>query len=210
MLKPWKGHEWGAKKVEQLLDWCKDLKIKELTLFAFSTENFNRPKLEFDYIMKVFKESYIKLKQDARVMKNKIKIRFIGRLHLFPKEIQTLMHEIMEQTKDNAAYIVNFAMGYGGRAEIIDATRKIAAQVKQGTLDVNKINEEIFEDNLYMPDEPDLIIRTGGEQRISGFLLYQGSYAEYYFEKKKWPEFEKEDLIKAVEDYSSRKRRFGK
>ena len=116
----------------------------------------------------------------------------------------------MDMTKEYDGYLINFAMAYGGRAEIIDATKKIAEKIKQGQLDINDINEEVFSKNLYTDSEPDLIIRTSGEQRISGFLLWQGSYAEFHFSPKLWPEFEKEDLVKAIEDYNNRERRFGK
>lgn len=210
MLKPWMGHEWGAKKVEKLLEWGKELGIHELTLYAFSVENFNRPKEEFDYLMKLFEKEFERLKDDKRVYENKIRINVIGRIWMFPKEVQEKMREIMKRTKDHSDYIINFAMAYGGRAEIIDATKKIAERIKKGELGVEDINEEVFSKNLYMDSEPDLIIRTSGEQRTSGFLLWQGSYAEFYFCEKLWPEFEKEDLVKAIESYNGRDRRFGK
>ena len=210
MLKPWMGHEWGAKKVEKLFDWAKEIGIKELTLYAFSVENFNRPKEEFDYLMKIFEKEFARLLQDKRVHEDKIRFNFIGRIWMFPKEVSSKMKELMEMTKNYDNYIVNFAMAYGGRAEIIDATKKIAEMVKKGELSIEEINEEVFGKELYMDSEPDLIIRTSGEQRTSGFLLWQGSYAEFYFCQKLWPEFEKEDLLKAIEDYNSRDRRFGK
>lgn len=210
MLKPWKGHEWGAEKVKKLFTWARDLGIKEITLYAFSIENFNRPKEEFDYLMDLFRKEFEALKDDNEIMENGVRINFIGRIWMFPKDIEEKMRYIMEKTKNNKSYIVNFAMAYGGRAEIIDATRKIARDIKEGKLDVDDINEEVFARNLYTESEPDLIIRTSGEHRISGFMLWQGSYAEYYFCPKLWPEFEKEDLIKAIEDYSLRERRFGR
>ena len=208
MLKPWKGHEYGAKKTESLLEWCKELNIKEITLYCFSIENFNRPKEEFNYLMNLFKEEFIKLKDDSRL--NEIKVNFIGRINMFPSDVQDSMNILMEKTKNNKPYTLNFAMAYGGRAEVIDATRKIAEQVKNGKLDVDKINEEVFEKNLYIASEPDLIIRTSGEKRTSGFLIYQGAYAELIFIDKMWPEFEKEDFINAIKEYSNRERRFGK
>jgi len=210
MMKPWKGHEWGARKVEKLLGWCKDIGIKELTLYAFSIENFNRPKQEFDALMDLVKKEFNKYYSDERLEKEGICIRFIGRIHMFPKDIQELMNKLQEKTKNNKKYFVNFAMAYGGRAEIIDATKRIAEKVKQGKLDLNKINEEIFKKNIYLDSDPDLIIRTGGEKRISGFLLWQGSYAELFFLDKFWPEFEKEDLIQIVKEFQQRERRFGR
>jgi len=210
MLKPWMGHEWGAKKVENLFEWVKEIGVKELTLYAFSVENFNRPKEEFDFLMNIFGDEFEKLLNDKRVHRDRIKINFIGRIWMFPKEVSEKMYKLIDMTKDYDGYIINFAMAYGGRAEIIDATKKIAEKIKAGELNVDEINEEVFRKELYMESEPDLIIRTSGEQRTSGFLLWQGSYAEFYFCPKLWPEFEKEDLIKAIEDYSERERRFGK
>jgi tritrans,polycis-undecaprenyl-diphosphate synthase [geranylgeranyl-diphosphate specific] len=210
MMKPWQGHEWGAKKVEKVLDWCKELGIKEITLYAFSIENFNRPKQEFDYLMKIFEEMFTKTAQDVRLKENDIKINFLGRTWMFPQAVQNAIHKLEEVTKNNKTYILNFALAYGGRAEIIDATKKISEQIKSGKLKIEDINEEVFKKNLYTDSEPDLIIRTSGEKRTSGFLLWQGSYAELYFCEKMWPEFEKEDLVKAVEEYSNRERRFGK
>jgi tritrans,polycis-undecaprenyl-diphosphate synthase [geranylgeranyl-diphosphate specific] len=210
MLKPWMGHEWGAKKVEKLFDWVKEIGIKEVTLYAFSVENFNRPKKEFEFLMKVFDDEFGRLLKDERLHKDKVRINFIGRIWMFPKEIHEKMKKLMEMTKNYDNYIFNFAMAYGGRAEIIDATKKIAEKIKKGELNVDEINEEVFRKELYMESEPDLVIRTSGEQRTSGFLLWQGSYAEFYFCEKLWPEFEKEDLLKAINDYNNRERRFGK
>src|SRR3989344_6355547 len=136
MLKPWKGHEYGAKKIESLLEWCKEIGIKEITLYCFSIENFNRPKDEFNYLMNLFKEEFIKLKDDSRL--DEIRVNFIGRINMFPKEVLNSMNVLMEKTKNNKPYTLNFAIAYGGRAEVIDATRKIAEQVKNGRLDVDK------------------------------------------------------------------------
>lgn len=210
MLKPWMGHEWGARKVEKVMDWAKEIGIKELTLYAFSIENFDRPKEEFNYLMKVFAKEFERTLKDERLHKDKIRINFIGRIEMFPEEVKSKMYELMEMTKDYDNYIVNFAMAYGGRAEIIDATKKVAERVRKGELGVDEINEEVFGKNLYLNSDPDLVIRTSGEQRISGFLLWQSSYAEFFFCPKLWPEFEKEDLLEAIEDYNKRDRRFGK
>lgn len=210
MMKPWKGHEWGAEKVEKLFEWVVDLGIKELTLYAFSIENFNRPKQEFDFLMNLFEKEFIKLFNDERLMEKSIRVNFIGRLNMFPESLQTAMSNLVEKTKNNNKHLINIALAYGGRAEIIDATKKIAEQVKQGKLDINSINESVFQKGLYIESEPDLIIRTSGEKRTSGFLLWQGSYAEFYFIDKMWPEFSKEDLVQAIEDYGKRERRFGK
>lgn len=211
MLKPWMGHEWGAKKVEKLFEWCKDLGVKELTLYAFSIQNFNRPKEEFDYLMNVFKKEFDNLIKDtSRLHVNKIRFSFIGRIWMFPKEVQERMNKLMEMTKDYSDYKVNFAMAYGGREEVIDAVKKLADELKNGKVNVEEINEEVFAKNLYMDSSPELIIRTGGEKRTSNFLIWQSHYSEWIFLEKLWPEFEKEDFIACIEDYNNRQRRFGK
>jgi tritrans,polycis-undecaprenyl-diphosphate synthase [geranylgeranyl-diphosphate specific] len=209
MMKPWKGHEWGAKKLGKVLEWCKEKGIRELTVYTFSVQNFNRPKDEFDFLMKIFSENFDKLKNDERIHENKIRVNVIGRLWMFPKNVQKKLNEIMEITKKYDKYVINFAMAYGGREEVIDATKKIAEKVKDGCLNINEINDEIFMKNLYMDSEPDLVIRTGGERRTSNFLAYQGAYSEYIFIDKMWPEFEEEDFLMCLEEYSKRKRRFG-
>jgi len=210
MLKPWKGHEWGAKKVEALFDWCKEIGIKELTLYAFSYENFNRPKHEFDYLMKLFKKEFTRLLHDERIYKEKIRINFIGRIQMFDKELHEIMKSLMKATKTHSNRVVNFAMAYSGRIEIIDAVKKIAEKAKKGDVDVNEINEQLFSKNLYLKDEPDMVIRTGGEKRLSNFLPYQSVYSELFFVDKLWPEFEKKDLILTIKEFNKRDRRFGK
>ncbi len=212
MLKPWMGHEWGEQKVEKILDWCQELGVKELTLYAFSMQNFNRPKEEFDYLMRVFNNAFNRLMNEKKeqIMQQGIRFTFIGRTHLFPADIQENMHQLSELTKNNANYQVNIAMAYGGREEVIDAVKKVAEQVKNGTLNEDEINEEVFSKNLYTESEPDLIIRTGGDKRTSNFLIWQSNYSEWIFLEKTWPEFEKQDLVVAIKDYESRQRRFGR
>ena len=211
MLKPWKGHEWGAKKVEQVVEWSIKAGVKELTFYAFSIENFDRPKQEFDYLINIF-ENEIKslLKKDSIAHKNKARINFIGRISMFPESLQRLTSQLQEETKNYNDIVLNFALAYGGRAEIIDAAKKISEQIKKGKLNVDDINEDVFRKNLYLESEPDLIIRTGGEKRISGFLLYQGSYSELFFVDDLWPEFSKENFNEALEEYAKRDRRFGR
>lgn len=210
MIKPWKGHEWGAQKLTDVFEWCEEFSIKELTLYTFSVQNFDRPPKEFDYLMKIFFENFDNLKTDKRIYENQIRINVIGRTWMFPQKIQDKMNEIMNLTKNHDKYILNFAMAYGGREEVIDATIKIAQLVKDGTLDIKDINEESFKDYLYLKSEPDLIIRTGGESRTSNFLAFQSAYSEYIFIDKMWPEFEKEDFSACITEYNDRKRRFGK
>ena len=209
-LDPWKGHEWGRKKFEKLVDWCKEFNIKELTLYTFSVQNFNRPKKEFNFLMDLFRDAAKKLLKDPRVDEMGMKIRYIGRLEMFPKDIQDLMQEIEEKTKNNNKYFLNFAMGYGGKEEITDAIKSIAQKISSGELKAKDINEKIIEENLYLASEPDLIIRTGGEKRTSNFLMWQSSYSEWIFLDKAWPEFEKEDFKECIEEYSKRERRMGK
>ena len=212
MMKPWMGHEWGAKKIESLFDWVKEFGIKELTLYAFSIQNFDRPKDEFDYLMKIFSEFCDKIltSQYKQIKDYSIKVNFIGRIWLFPKELHEKMQKIMEMTKNNSNYVLNLAMAYGGREEIIDASIKIAEEIKNGKADVNDINEQFFEKHLWNASQPEIIIRTGGEKRTSNFLNFQSAYSEWFFLEKTWPEFEKEDLVQVIREYNQRERRFGK
>jgi tritrans,polycis-undecaprenyl-diphosphate synthase [geranylgeranyl-diphosphate specific] len=166
--------------------------------------------MEFDYLMKIFNEEFNRLLHDEKLHKRKVKIRIIGRIEKFPKDLYEKMKKIMDMTKDYNDYIINFAMAYGGREEIIDATKKLAEKIKSGELDVSGINEESFSDSLYMKDYPDLIIRTGGDRRTSNFLPWQGTYSEWFFLDKMWPEFEKGDLIKVIDEFNARERRFGR
>lgn len=210
MKEPWKGHEFGAEKVRKLFDWGKELGIKEMTLYAFSMQNFNRPKKEFDYLMKIFKEMFTDKKNIDKINENKIKIRFLGRIELFPKEVCESMKKLEKDTEQNSDYIVNFAMAYGGREEIIDAVKRLGRDIEDGKIDPKNLDEDNFKKFLYMDSEPDLIIRTGGDHRTSNFLAWQSIYSEWFFLQKTWPEFEKEDLIKCISEFGSRERRFGK
>lgn len=208
-LKPWKGHDYGVKKVEELIDWALDIGIKELTLYTFSTENFNRDKIEINYLMNLYRVKFSELKNDKRIKNNLIRINFIGRLNLFSDEIQDTLKEIMDMTKDNTRLIINFALGYGGRSEIIDGIKKIIKDIQNSKISISEINEESFKNYLYLSNEPELIIRPGGEIRTSNFLIYQGAYSEWVFIKKFWPEITKRDILKAIEEYKKRERRFG-
>ncbi len=210
MAKPWKGHEFGKEKVKKLLNWCSELGIKEVTLYAWSVENFNRPKQEFDYILKLFKDAIEEAMTDRAIHEKKIRINFLGRLYMFPKDIQDSMRRLMDLTKGYGGHVVNFCMAYGGRQEIVDASKKMAADLESGKIKADDVNEETFKKYLYTPDEPDMIIRTGGEKRLSGFLLYLSSYAELFFLDKMWPEFEKEDLVECIDEFRRRERRFGR
>jgi len=202
-LQLWKGHEFGIKKLEQLLDWCIELGIKELTLYSFSTENFRRTKREKDFLFKIFKREFNNMKHRGNIFKNKIRVNVIGRLNMFPKGIRKAMLDIMEKTKKHKNFIVNFAMAYGGRQEITDAVKKMIK------LNVRNIDDDTITKYLYLKSEPDMVIRTGGEIRTSNFLTWQSVYSELIFLDKLWPEFTKEDLIKCIEEFNKRNRRFG-
>jgi tritrans,polycis-undecaprenyl-diphosphate synthase [geranylgeranyl-diphosphate specific] len=206
MKQPWKGHEYGAEKVRKLLDWMKELDVKELTLYCLSSENIkNRPKNELELLFKIFRKELRNIDR-KKIEKYKIKIRFIGNLKLLPQDLSEQCRKLEKETSHHNNYIINFAMGYGGRQEIIEAIKKI---LKNKTKP-EQINEEVIEKNLYMADQPDLIIRTGGEKRTSNFLPWQAAYSEWLFLDKMWPEFDKSDFIEAIKEFKTRKRRFGK
>ncbi|MBQ6817487.1 MAG: isoprenyl transferase [Bacilli bacterium] len=203
------GHYKGSENVRDIAIAANDLGVKVLTLYAFSTENWSRPEDEVNYLMKlpsVFFEAYLK-----ELMKNNIRIAFIGEMDKFPAETRKVMEDAIEKTKDNTGLILNFALNYGSRREITLAVQKIANEVKDGTLEVSDINEQVIENHLMTADYPaiDLMIRTSGECRLSNFLLWQLAYAEFYFTEVSWPEFTKEELVKALDIYANRHRRFG-
>lgn len=212
-LNPWIGHQLGADKIEDLLDWCLNLGVKSITLYAFSTENFRRNPQEVDKIMRIAEEKLFEVLRDARIHKNKVRVKVIGRPKLLPEKLQELITQVEESTKGYDNHFLNVALAYGGRAEIIDATRKIAQEVKSGRLVPKEINEQLFERYLYtahMPkQDPDLIIRTSGEERLSGFLLWQSAYSELCFLDVNWPDFRRIDFLRAVRTFQRRKRRFG-
>lgn len=207
-----KGHEYGKNKIKELLEWCFDLKIKNLTLYAFSIENFNRGKNEVNSIMNLCKEELKKAIKDSKIHKNQIKINVIGNLDSLPIEIKKSALYIMEKTNNYNNYYLNIALAYGGREEIIHAIKNIAKDVKNNNLKINEISNDKVSSYLYtsgIPD-PDLILRTSGEERISNFLLWQLAYSELYFSDVYWPAFRKRDFLKAIRTFQQRKRRFGK
>ncbi|MBS7646237.1 di-trans,poly-cis-decaprenylcistransferase [Candidatus Bathyarchaeota archaeon] len=212
-LAPWRGHKEGAEKVEQLLDWCLKLNIKSITLYAFSTENFRRPKEEVEEIMRIASEKLQKILTDERIHKNKVCVKVIGRRHLLPEHLQKLIEDVEKATQNYDKHFLNVAFAYGGRAEIVDAARKIAEKVYSKELKPEEVTEELFERYLYtshLPkQDPDLIIRTSGEERLSGFLLWQSAYSELCFLDVYWPDFRLIDLLRAVRTFQKRKRRFG-
>jgi len=213
-LNPWFGHEKGAEKVEQLLDWCLKLGVKSVTIYAFSTENFFRSRKEVEEIMQIAKERFKKILTDERIHGNRIRVKVIGRTELLPEDLQKLVKDMEKSTQHYNEHFFNIAFAYGGRAEIVDAARKIAEKIYNGELNPEEINERTFEKYLYtahMPkQDPDLIIRTSGEERLSGFLLWQSAYSELCFLDVYWPDFRIIDLLRAIRTFQKRKRRFGR
>ncbi len=203
---PWKGHEFGAQKLKDLLKYFKDYGVCELTLYALSVDNINnRPKNELSMLFKIFRDELRNMSLDE-LKKNGIRIRFIGNLSLLPKDIMSQCEDLEKNTKMNKPFIANFAIAYGGRQEIIDAVKKIVdSKIKSSS-----INEKVISNSLYLSDDPDLIIRTGGEKRTSNFLPWQSTYSEWIFLDKMWPEFTKNDLKACIKEFSLRKRNFGK
>jgi tritrans,polycis-undecaprenyl-diphosphate synthase [geranylgeranyl-diphosphate specific] len=207
------GHEKGADKVEQLIDWCLQLGVKSITLYMFSTENFQRSKSEVEEIMRIAEERFQRILADERIHENKVRVKVIGRVNLLPEHLQQLIADVEKSTEGYDKHFLNFAFAYGGRAEIVDAAKKIAEKVGTGDLSPDEVDEQLFEKHLYtshMPNQdPDLIIRTSGEERLSGFLLWQSAYSELCFLDVYWPDFRFIDLLRAVRTFQNRKRRFG-
>lgn len=205
-LPPTEGHRQGYENFKKTAKACFDAGVKILTAYAFSTENWKRSETEKSYLMKLFYEA---LKKEAEFfIKNDIKMNAIGQIEKFPENIRNLVHKITADTKNNKKGIVNIAISYGGRQEIINAVKKIIKE----KINPDNVDEKFFSSRLYtagQPD-PDLIIRTSGEMRLSGFLPWQSVYSELYFSEKMWPDFNEDDLKKAIKEFQNRKRRFGK
>lgn len=201
-----KGHYEGAKRVKPLVKLANALGIAHLTLYAFSIENWARPKLEVNALMRLFKSYIIQERDELHQMNGKF--RLIGRLEGLPPQIVKVANEATELMKNNTGISLNLCINYGGRAEIVDAVRKIL----KANIPYNEINEQTISNYLYAPDipDPDLIIRTSGEMRLSNFLLWQSAYAELYITNVLWPDFDEIEFLKAIKDYQNRERRFGK
>ncbi|MDD5729968.1 MAG: isoprenyl transferase [Candidatus Omnitrophica bacterium] len=203
------GHKVGIDRVKEIVSACADEGIGVLTLFAFSTENWSRPKREVRILMRYF-DSSLKA-QIEKLHKNNIRFKAIGKKEELPEHLRKRIHICEERTKDNTGLVLVLALNYGSRQEILAAVRKLAQDIKSASLKPEDLDERIFGSYLYtegLPD-PDLLIRTSGEMRISNFLLWQLSYAELYFVKKCWPDFRKADLLEAIAEYEKRQRRFG-
>ncbi len=204
------GHEEGTKAVRDVVEGCAEMGIPNLTLYAFSTENWNRPKFEVDTLMKLLVSS---LKKEIKTLQdNDIKLISIGNLSSLPKKAQRELTDVIEKTSGNSRMTLTLALSYGSREEITHCIKDIATKVKTGELSVDAVDEKLINEHLYTRKLPDvdLLIRTSGEQRISNFLLWQIAYAELYFTKKLWPDYRREDLFEAIYNYQNRERRFGK
>lgn len=204
------GHESGTKSVRNIVECCAELGIPHLTLYAFSTENWNRPKLEVDTLMKLLVNS---LKKELKTLQeNDISLKTIGKIEELPNSVYKNLASVIEQTKDNKRMTLTLALNYGSREEIRNCIKEISVKVKNNLISPDDIDDDIINNHLYTQNLPDvdLLIRTSGELRISNFLLWQIAYSELYFTDTLWPDFTKEELHKAILNYQNRERRFGK
>ncbi len=208
------GHIEGANTAEELLEWCHEIGIKTITLYLLSTENLDRSPEELDELFELFTERLNKLLSDERIVRFRVRVKAIGRLELVSKRMQEILKEIEAKTADYSDHFLNIAIAYGGRTEIIDSVKKISTLVKEGRISPEQINQKTIEESLYtsyLPNpDPDLVIRTSGEERLSGFLLWQSAYSELVFVDEYWPDFRKIDLMRAVRTFQKRSRRFGR
>ncbi len=206
-----KGHELGGDKLKDAVQWCYDLGVKALTIYLFSTENFKRDEKEVDYLMSLFEKYFREAGDNEEVHKHRVRIKAIGQLDLLPEGVRKAIRYVEERTEDYADYLINVAIAYGGREEIIRAIQNIALEAKNNGFDIENIDERLVSEHLYTkgaPD-PDLVLRTSGEARISNFLLWQLAYSELYFEDVCWPKLSKADFLNAIRAYQERDRRFG-
>ena len=208
------GHRHGADAVESLLDWCEDLGIQIVTLYVLSAENLSRKDDELLRLFELIKARLWKLYNDPRIHRNRMRVRAIGRTEMLPGDMQDVLEKLDRATKKYSRRYLNIAVAYGGQNELMDAIKKIAVKVRDGDIDIKDITVEEIESNLYtsyLPQSsPDMILRTSGEKRLSGFLLWQGAYSELVFMDILWPEFRKIDLLRAVRMFQRRKRRMGR
>lgn len=203
------GHKEGVKTLKKIVKKAADLNLESLTVYAFSTENWKRPKTEVDFLLTLMRRT-IQNEVDE-LLENGVKIKFLGRKNVLSQKLVEEIKLIEEKSAQNSNLTLNIAFNYGGRAEIIDAAKKIAKDYKAGKIDLAKLEENNFADYLYHEElkNVELLIRTGGDLRLSNFLLWQSAYAELYFTEKFWPDFKEEDLNKAIEEFKQRERRFG-
>ena len=203
------GHREGGKTVEKIAIHCVELGIEALTLYSFSIENWKRPKSEVDALMYLYSRYLTAIR--PTLMKHNVRLIHLGRVGQLPEHVQSELAETIKLTSENTGMVLGLALNYSGRAEIVDAVRKIARECKEGSIAVEDIDEQNISGHLYAPNlrEPDLLIRTANERRVSNFLLWQISYCEFYVTKILWPDFTTEDLDEAIVDYAGRDRRYG-
>ncbi|MBS3793377.1 MAG: di-trans,poly-cis-decaprenylcistransferase [Candidatus Thorarchaeota archaeon] len=209
---PWYGHRKGAQKVMEVLKILWEAGVKICTIYAFSLENFKRAEKEVSEIMKIAREKFSEVVGNPDIHKNQVRIRAIGRVDLLPEEVAEAIRMAEEETKEYHKHILNVAIGYSGRAELVDAVKKIGREIKSGEISPDEIDETIVENHLYTNGikDPDLIIRTSGEERLSGFLLWQSAYSELYFAQIYWPAVRRIDIWRALRAYEQRSRRYGR
>ncbi len=211
---PKTGHWKGADAVENLLDWCEEFDIKIITLYALSAENLDRNDEELEHIYELIRMRLEKLYDDPRIHRCEMRVKGIGRIELLPDSIKKVLKRLDDATKNYDKHFLNIALAYGGQNELVDALKKIGEKIKDGSLKIEDINKKEIESNLYtshLPQSsPDLILRTSGEKRLSGFLMWQSAYSELVFMDIFWPEFRKIDLMRAIRTFQERKRRLGK
>lgn len=214
MKKPWKGHEWGVKKFRTFMEWCKEYGIHDITFYALSLENLNkRPQNEVDFLLNLArKELKSIMKPNSFIHKNNVRLSFFGSLDLLPKDLVQMINDATEETSGYNGFRLNIALAYGGRQEIVEACRRIASQALSGKLSPESITEDTVKHNLMTngSGDPDLIIRTGKEKRLSNFLIFQSAYSELAFLDCFWPELTKQDFCSVLEGFSRTDRRFGK
>jgi tritrans,polycis-undecaprenyl-diphosphate synthase [geranylgeranyl-diphosphate specific] len=205
------GHKKGEEKLEEVMDWCLKLNIRILTVFAFSTENFERNDDEVEFLMDLLETTLFRFAEDERIHRNKIALRVIGDRTLIPERVLEAVRCAEGKTAGYSDFQLNVAIAYGGRQEITQAVREIASKVKEGSMDIADITEESISNNLYTFDlpDPELILRTSGELRISNFLLWQLAYSEFYFSDVFWPGFRYVDFLRAIRAFQQRSRRYG-
>ncbi len=209
---PWYGHYFGSKKLEEIIEWCIDLGIRTLTVYAFSTENFRRPPEEVNALMNLFEQKFKEAAKDKRIHRHGVRINVIGRKDMLPENVRRAIEEAERATRKYSDFILNIALAYGGRSEITDAVKEIVNDALAGKLKPEDIDEELIKRYLYYPNmpDPDIVIRTGGEVRISNFLLYQIAYSELFFVDVYFPEFRKIDFLRIIREFQKRQRRFGR